>query len=72
MSGRTSTPEVKRECAELVLDHGYTTQQTCKTIYVGPTAIHHWVRQLLAEPGLTISPSATPLTLDQQQIRQLE
>lgn len=78
MSGRIFTPEFKRECAELILDHGYTTQQACKATDVGSTALRRWVRQLLAErsggitaPGLIVS-SATPLTPEQQRIRELE
>lgn len=79
MSGRTFTPEFKRECAELVLDHGYSVTQACETTNVGTTAMRRWVRQLHAErsggataPGLMISPSAVPLTPDQLRIRQLE
>jgi len=30
MSRSTFTPEFKRECAELVLDHGYTVRQACE------------------------------------------
>lgn len=47
MSGRTFTPEFKRECAELILDHGYTVTQACKATDVGSTALRRWARQLL-------------------------
>jgi len=80
MTGRIFTPEFKRECAELVLDHGYTVTQACKASDVGPTALRRWVRQLEAErnggflPSAVrpVSPSVSPLTPEQQYIRQLE
>jgi transposase len=79
MSGRIFTPEFKRECAELVIDHGYSVTQACKETDVGSTAMRRWVRQLQAErgggmvsPHRDISPSASPLTPEQQYIRQLE
>lgn len=79
MSGRQFTPEFKRECAELVLDHGYTVSEACKATDAGSSAIRRWVKQLRSErnggitaPGIMISPSAVPLTPDQQRIRQLE
>lgn len=79
MSGRTFTPEFKRECAELVLDHGYSVPEACETTDIGPTAMRRWVKQLRTErsggitaPGMMITSSAIPLTPDQQRIRQLE
>jgi transposase len=38
MNSRRFTPEFKRECAELVLDHGYSCQ-ACEASDVGVTAI---------------------------------
>lgn len=56
MSGRIFTPWFKRECAELVLDHGYTVKQACKASNLGPTAFRRWVRQLEAERNGSFSP----------------
>jgi putative transposase len=78
MNSRRFTPEFKRECAELVLDHGYSFRQACEASDVGVTAMRRWVRQLEIERGgLVLSgqgiPSpAPPLTPEQQYIRQLE
>ena len=78
MNSRRFTPEFKRECAELVLDHGYSFGQACEASDVGVTAMRRWVRQLEIERGgLVLSgqgiPSpAPPLTPEQQYIRQLE
>lgn len=79
MNGRIFTPEFKRECAELVLDHGYSVTQACKASDVGPTSMRRWVLQLQAERGgdmlsseRSISPTTRPLTAEQQYIRELE
>ncbi|WP_313683866.1 transposase [Pantoea sp.] len=39
MSGRTFTPEFKRECAELVIDHGYTVTQAYHATEVGTASL---------------------------------
>jgi len=79
MSGRTFTPEFKRECAELVLDHGYSIAQACEAKEVGRTAMRRWVKQLQTERRGGLLPPArptlapvTPLTPEQQYIRELE
>ncbi|MDR6299341.1 transposase [Pantoea dispersa] len=80
MSGRTFTPEFKRECAELILDHGYTVTQASKATDVGLTALRRWARQLQAErdggmafpDARTVPPCVSPITPEQQYIRQLE
>lgn len=78
MNSRRFTPEFKRECAELVLDHGYSFRQACEASDVGVTAMRRWVRQLEIErgglvlSGLGIPSPAAPLTPEQQYIRQLE
>ncbi len=47
----TLYPEFRHETAALVLDHGYSTEQACEAMGVGPTAVRRWVRQLRQERG---------------------
>ncbi len=63
---RTFTPEFRLECAQLIVDKGYSYRQASEAMNVGSTTLESWVRQL----GIT--PSATPITPDQQRIRELE
>jgi transposase len=64
MNSRRFTPEFKRECAELVLDHGYSFRQACEASDVGVTAMRRWVRQLEIERGGLVYPvRASPLRL---------
>ncbi|EGA4835122.1 transposase [Salmonella enterica] len=68
---RTFTPEFRLECAQLIIDKGYSYRQTSEAMNVGSTTLESWVRQLRRErQGIT--PSATPITPDQQRIRELE
>ncbi|EFN2202675.1 IS3 family transposase [Escherichia coli] len=68
---RTFTPEFRLECAQLIVDKGYSYRQASETMNVGSTTLESWVRQLRRErQGIT--PSATPITPDQQRIRELE
>ncbi|QGG63501.1 IS3 family transposase [Escherichia coli] len=68
---RTFTPELRLECAQLIVDKGYSYRQASEAMNVGSTTLESWVRQLRRErQGIT--PSATPITPDQQRIRELE
>ncbi|EIZ1613468.1 IS3 family transposase [Escherichia coli] len=68
---RTFTPEFRLECAQLIVDKGYSYRQASEAMNVGSTTLESWVRQLRRErQGIT--PSATPITSDQQRIRELE
>lgn len=77
MSGRIFTPEFKRECAELVLDHGYSFRDASESSDVGITAMRRWVRQLQMErgelaPAVPGSSRVAPATPEQKYIRELE
>ncbi|HCP5414732.1 TPA: IS3 family transposase [Escherichia coli] len=68
---RTFTPEFRLECAQLIVDKGYSYRQASEAMNVGSTTLESWVCQLRRErQGIT--PSATPITPDQQRIRELE
>jgi len=72
---RKFTPEFRRECAELILDHGYSVTQASEEMHVGTTALRRWLRQLQLERGGNLLPSdrpVSPLTPEQQYIRELE
>ncbi|MBB9901805.1 IS3-like element ISEc31 family transposase, partial [Escherichia coli] len=68
---RTFTPEFRLECAQLIVDKGYSYRQASEAMNVGSTTLESWVRQLRRERQ-GIAPSATPVTPDQQRIRELE
>ncbi|HAN9003443.1 TPA: IS3-like element ISEc31 family transposase [Escherichia coli] len=68
---RTFTPEFRLECAQLIVDKGYSYRQASEAMNVGSTTLESWVRQLRRERQ-RIAPSATPITPDQQRIRELE
>ena len=62
---RSFTPEFRLECAQLIVDKGYSYRQASEAMNVGSTTLESWVRQLRRErQGIT--PSATPITPDQQ------
>ncbi|AYN27023.1 IS3 family transposase [Buttiauxella sp. 3AFRM03] len=68
---RTFTPEFRLECAQLIVDKGYSYRQASEAMNVGSTTLESWVCQLRRErQGIT--PSATPITAEQQRIRELE
>ena len=67
----TFTPEFRLECAQLVLDKGYSIRQAAQSMNVGKSTMDKWVRQLREErAGMT--PKAMPMTPDQLRIRELE
>ena len=67
----TFTPEFRLECAQLVLDKGYSVRQAAQAMSVGKSTMDKWVRQLREERA-GMSPKATPMTPDQLRIRELE
>ncbi|WP_253260352.1 transposase [Salmonella enterica] len=42
----TFTPEFRLECAQLVVDKGYSYRQASEAMNVGSTTLESWVRQL--------------------------
>ncbi len=68
---RTFTPEFRLECAQLIVDKGYSYRQASEAVDVGSAALESWVRQHRRDrQGIT--PSAPPITPEQQRIRELE
>ena len=67
----TFSPEFRLECAQLVLDKGYSVRQAAQAMNVGKSSMDKWVRQLREERA-GMSPKATPMTPDQLRIRELE
>lgn len=61
----------KLEIVRMVRDQGLSVSAVCRTMQVGETALRRWIAQLDAERagGRGIG---SPLTADQQRIRQLE
>ena len=43
---RTFTPEFRLECAQLIVDKGYSYRQASEAMNVGSTTLESWVRQL--------------------------
>jgi len=57
---RTFTPEFRLECAQLIVDKGYSYRQGSEAMNVGSTTLESWVRQLRRErQGIT--PLRNPL-----------
>ncbi|MFN6972113.1 MAG: IS3 family transposase [Rheinheimera sp.] len=67
----TFSPEFRLECAQLVLDQGYSVAKAAAAMNVGKSTMDKWVRQLREERS-GITPKATPMTPDQLKIRELE
>lgn len=67
----TFSPEFRLECAQLVLDQGYSVTKAAAAMNVGKSTMDKWVRQLREERS-GITPKATPMTPDQLKIRELE
>ncbi|KZH62294.1 transposase [Escherichia coli] len=59
------------ECAQLIVDKGYSYREATEAMNVGFSTLEAWVRQLRRERQ-EITPSAAPLTSEQQRIRELE
>lgn len=71
MPKKTLSAEYKRECAELVIVHGYKHKDAAAAMNVGLSSIQRWVSQYKQElRGITPIPSA--LTSEQVRIQELE
>lgn len=68
---RTFDAEFKLECAQLVLDQGYSYRAACEAMGISKTTLESWVRKLKAERAGKPA-SGSPLTPEQQKIRELE
>ncbi|SOD79453.1 transposase [Serratia sp. JKS296] len=67
---RTFTTEFRLECAQLIVDKGYSYRQASEAMNVGSTTLESWVRQLRQEcQGV---PGGAPITAEQQRIREQE
>ncbi|RKZ99928.1 MAG: hypothetical protein DRQ42_06685 [Gammaproteobacteria bacterium] len=70
-SRRTFTSEYKRECAELVIKHGYQVKEAANAMNVGLSSLQRWLSQYRNEmKGIT--PKATAITIEQKRIQELE
>lgn len=71
MPKKTLTAEFKRECAELVIIHGYKHKDAAAAMNVGLSSIQRWVSQYKKEQT-GITPKASALTPEQIRIQELE
>lgn len=74
MTGRTRrsfSPEYRLEAAQLVLDQNYSVANAARAMNVGVSTMDKWVRQLKDERAGK-SPTATPMTPEQLEIRELK
>lgn len=67
----TFSPEFRLECAQLVVDQGYSVAKAAQAMNVGKSTMDKWVRQLREERA-GVRSKATPMTPDQLKIRELE
>jgi transposase len=70
-SKRNFSPEFRLECAQLIVDQGYSVREAAEAMNVGKSTIDKWARLLRAERDGKPS-SGVPLTPDQQRIKELE
>ena len=70
-SRRTFTSEYKRECAELVIKHGYQVKEAANAMNVGLSSLQRWLSQYRNEIN-GITPKATAITAEQKHIQELE
>ncbi len=71
MAKKILSAEFKRECAELVVVHGYQHKDAAVAMDVSLSSIQRWVSQYRKEQrGITPKPSA--LTPEQIRIQELE
>ena len=67
----TYTPEFRLESAQLVVEHGYSIRQASDAMNVSKGSIEKWVTQLRKE-NQGIVGTATPLSIEQREIRDLK
>ena len=68
---RNFSPEFRLEAAQLVLDQNYTVAAAATAMNVGKSTMDKWVRQLKEERAGK-SPTASPMTPEQIEIRELK
>ncbi len=68
---RNISPEFKRECAELVITHGYKHKDAAAAMGVGLSSIQRWVTQYKQEQS-GVTPKSTAMTAEQLRIQELE
>ncbi len=68
---RTFSPEFRLECAQLVLEQGYSISMACGAMGVSKSSMELWVRKLREERAGKPS-TGIPITPEQQRIRELE
>ena len=68
---RNFSPEFRLECAQLIVDQGYSVREASEAMNVGKSTLDKWARQLRAEREGKPTQGA-PLTPDQQRIKVLE
>ena len=67
----TFNPEFKVECAQLVLDQGYSIREAAEAMNVGKSPLDKWVRKLKAERDGTLT-AGKPITEEQREIAELK
>lgn len=70
-SRRNFDADFRREAANLVIEQNYKVQDAADAMNVSKTSIENWVRQLRKEQAGE-TPKASPITPEQQRIRELE
>ena len=68
---RNFSPEFRLECAQLIVDQGYTVKEAAEAMSVGQSTIDNWARKLRAQRAGKVS-QGTAITPDQQRIKDLE
>jgi transposase len=66
-----SSPEFKVECAQLVIDQGYSVRDAAQAMGVGKSTLGKWVQKLKSERAGNILPGQ-PLTDEQREISELK
>lgn len=67
----TFSPEFRHDAAQLVVDKGYSVREAAESMGVGISTMDKWVKQLRADPQGKAA-KGTPVTPEQQRIRELE
>ena len=65
------SPEFKVECAQLVLDQGYSVREAATSMGVGKSTLDKWVRKLKTERDGVVT-QGRPITDEQRRIAELE
>ncbi|PAJ72521.1 hypothetical protein CJF42_20735 [Pseudoalteromonas sp. NBT06-2] len=71
MPKKILSTEFKRECAELVIVHGYKHKDAAVVMAVGLSSIQRWISQYKKEQQ-GITPTARALSPEQIRIQELE